>query len=85
MSAVPVVLFSLAFAFGLVLYLIAPASAASSAVLDAGILLLMISPGVRVAAAAVERIGRKDWTFIALVAAIVAELLFVVWRAASRG
>ena len=82
LAAAPVALFAAAFALGLLVYLLAPASAASAAILNAGILILIASPAVRLAVAAVDCIRRRDWIFVLMSAIISAELLFVLLRAA---
>lgn len=79
-----VILFGLAFAFGLTLYLFDHRSAASLRWLQVGLLLLMATPALRILIASAERIRRRDWTFLALTAIVVVELAIVLWRAASR-
>ncbi|HJR61662.1 MAG TPA: DUF1634 domain-containing protein [Vicinamibacterales bacterium] len=79
-----VILFGVAFAFGLILYVLDEGSAASLLWLQTGLVLLMASPAVRMLVASVERIRRRDWTFLALTAVVVAELALVLWRAATR-
>ena len=82
LAAAPVALFAAAFALGLLCYLLAPASAASAAILNAGILILIASPAVRIAVAAVDCIRRRDWSFVVMSAVICAELVYVLLRAA---
>jgi hypothetical protein len=84
MSIGSVILFGVAFAFGLILYVLDRGSAASLLWLQAGLLLLMASPAVRMLVAGAERVRRRDWTFLALTAAVIGELGVVLWRAATR-
>jgi uncharacterized membrane protein len=79
-----VILFGVAFALGLTLYVLDPQSAASLRWLQVGLLLLMATPALRILVATAERIRRRDWTFLGLTAIVVLELAVVLWRAASR-
>jgi hypothetical protein len=83
-SAAPIALFGLAFAFGLVVYLVAPLNPAALGALNAGLLLLIASPAARMAVALAERIRRADWTFVIMTVVIALELVVVLWRASVR-
>jgi hypothetical protein len=85
LTAAPVVLFGLALAVGLVLYLFSPSSRLAAAALNAGLVLLIASPAARMAVAVAERIRRGDWTFVIMTVVIALELLVVMWRAGARG
>jgi uncharacterized protein DUF1634 len=85
LSTATVALFGVMLALGLFLYLLAPSSAAAAVTLNAGILILIASPAVRIAVATAEEIRRRDWGFVLMTAVICAELLFVLWRAAAKG
>ena len=79
-----VTLFGLAFGIGLLLHIRKPGSPEASLVLQAGLLLLMASPATRLALALVERIRRRDWTFVLMTVIVAAELALVMWRAGSE-
>jgi hypothetical protein len=79
-----VILFGAALALGLVLYLLAPDSAVAVVALHAGLILLMLSPAVRMLVATAERLRRRDWAFLVMTAIVAAELGIVVWRATAR-
>ena len=85
LSAATVALFGVMLALGLFLYLLAPSSEAAAVTLNAGILILIASPAVRIVVATAEEIRRRDWSFVLMTAVICAELLFVLWRAAAKG
>lgn len=79
-----VVGFGLLLAGGLVLYIADPGSLLSTRILSAGLIVLMLTPAVRLGLAVAERIRRQDWQFVAMTAAVVVELAIVMWRASSR-
>jgi len=85
LSAAAVALFGVMLALGLFLYLVAPSSAAAAVTLNAGIVILISSPGVRIVVATAEHIRRRDWSFVLMAGVICAELLFVLWRANAKG
>jgi uncharacterized membrane protein len=80
-----VVLFSSAFALGLILYLLEPAAPAAMAAIHAGLLLLIASPAARMTVATAERIRRRDWLFLVMMLVIALELVVVLWRASLKG
>jgi len=84
MSIAVVVLFGATFAVGLILYVLDHESRAAAVVLHAGLILLMVSPAVRMLVAGAERIRRQDWAFLALMAVVVFEMALVLWRAITR-
>ena len=84
LSVAVLVLYGVAFAVGLLLYALEPASQASLVLLHAGLLLLMASPAVRILVAIAERTRRQDWRFLAMTVVVLAELGVVLWRAATR-
>lgn len=84
LSIAIVLMFSAAFAVGLAIYFVAPGSGAAMTALNAGLLLLIASPIARMSIATAERIRRRDWRFVLMVAAIVLELVIVLWRAAMK-
>jgi hypothetical protein len=83
-SRTNVVLFGAAMAAGLVLHLASPYGVLSVRLLQAGLVLLMAAPALRILIAVVERIRRGDWVFVLMTAIVVVELGIVLWRAASR-
>lgn len=86
-SAVPagvVALFGIAFAVGLVLYLLDPGSAAAGFVLTGGLFLVMAAPAVRLLLVFAERARRRDWLFVMMTAVVLLELAIVFGRAAAR-
>jgi hypothetical protein len=85
LSVATVILFGLSFAVGLILYVLDQGSARSLIALNAGILLLMASPAVRILLAGAERVRRRDWTFLLLTGIVAAEIGVVLWRASTRG
>ena len=83
-SVAVVMLFGAIYATGLILYVLDHQSRAAEMVLNAGLLLLMASPAVRMVVAAADRIRRQDWAFLALMAVVVLEITVVLWRAVTR-
>lgn len=83
-SVTTVGLFGAALTAGMVLYLIRPDSPVSVGLLEAGLVLLMAAPAVRILIAVAERIRRRDWVFVLMTLIVVIELAFVLWRAATR-
>ena len=79
-----VLTFSAAFAVGLAIYFVAPGSGAALMALNVGLLLLIASPVARMSIATAERIRRRDWGFVLMVAAIALELVVVLWRATMK-
>ena len=76
-----VMLFSAAFALGLVLYVLEPGGRAAVAAIHGGLLLLIASPVARMAVATAERLRQRDWSFFAMTLVIAIELVVVLWRA----
>ncbi|MBA2302333.1 MAG: DUF1634 domain-containing protein [Acidobacteria bacterium] len=85
LSIAVVILVGGAFALGLILYVLDRGSGASLQALNAGLLLLMAAPAVRILVAGAEQIRRGDWTFVLLTAIVAAEIGVVLWRASARG
>lgn len=79
-----VLLFGGALLAGMVLHLLSPGSALSTAVLATGIVLLMAAPAVRILIAVAERVRRSDWPFVVMTLVVVIELAIVLWRAAGK-
>ena len=79
-----VVLFGAALLVGMILHLVSPGSALSVGLLEAGIVLLMAAPAVRILIAVAERVRRSDWPFVVMTLVVVIELSIVLWRAASK-
>ena len=83
-SRTNVVLFGAAMVAGLVLHLALPYGVLSVRLLQAGLVLLMAAPALRILTAVAERIRRRDWVFVLMTAIVAIELGVVLWRAASR-
>jgi uncharacterized membrane protein len=83
-SRANVMLFGAAMLAGLVLHLASPHSVLSVRLLQAGLVLLMAAPALRILIAVAERIRRRDWVFVLMTVIVVIELGIVLWRAASR-
>lgn len=73
--------FSLAFAVGLALYAVEPGSRGAAVALNGGLVLLMLSPAIRILLATAERARRRDGAFILMTVAVLVELGIVLWRA----
>ena len=84
LSTVVLFLFGAAFVVGVIVYTADQASRIATLLLQAGLLLLMAAPGVRIVIATAERLRRRDWTFLLMTAVVVAELGIVCWRAAHK-
>ena len=65
-------------AAGLAMFLLAPESPTTDYVLDAGLLILMATPMLRVLLSVVEYIRMRDWLFVTTTLAVVAELSVTV-------
>ena len=81
LSAGIVAAFSLAFAIGLVLYLLDPGGKGAVIALQTGLVLLMASPAVRIVVATAERVRIRDVPFVVMTIAVILELAIVFWRA----
>lgn len=79
-----VMVFGILLATGLLLHVLDPGGAASRAMLEAGLITLMLAPAVRLTIAVAERVRRKDWGFVIMTVVVVLELAIVMWRAASK-
>lgn len=84
LSLALVALFGLAFALGLILMVSHPGSPRAVLVLQAGLILLMSAPALRLLIALVERLRRRDWLFVAMTLVVAVELGIVMWRASQR-
>jgi uncharacterized membrane protein len=68
-------------AAGLALFLLAPDAPAASKLLNAGLLVLMATPMLRVLLSVVEYVRMGDWFFASTTLAVIAELSVTVWSA----
>jgi hypothetical protein len=84
LSVAMVALFGVTLSAGTLLHMFAPDSAASVRMLQAGLVLLMMAPAVRILIAVLERVRRRDWPFVLMTAIVLAELAIVLWRAAAK-
>ena len=80
MSVAMVGLFAMAFAIGLGLHVTDPGSGGAVFALHAGLLLLMVSPAVRMSVATAERLRKRDFAFAVMMLVVVLELAIVLWR-----
>lgn len=69
---------------GLVLHLFDSGGTASRGMLAAGLVTLMLAPGVRLTIAVAERVRRREWSFVVMAAIVALELAIVMWRAAAK-
>lgn len=83
-SVAVVIAFGSLLAAGLVLHVLAPGSGLSQRMLEAGLIVLMLAPAVRLTIAVAERARRGEWGFVILTGVVVVELAIVMWRAASK-
>lgn len=72
---------AVALASGLALFLFAPDTPATGRFLNAGLLILMATPMMRVALSVVEYIRMGDWFFASTTLAVLAELAVTVLSA----
>jgi uncharacterized membrane protein len=68
-------------AIGLALFLFAPDASAGDQLLDAGLLVLMATPMLRVLLSVVEYVRMRDWFFASTTLAVLAELSVTVLSA----
>lgn len=68
-------------AVGLVLFLLTPDAPAASKLLNAGLLVLMATPMLRVLLSVVEYVRMRDWFFTTTTLVVIAELSVTVWSA----
>jgi hypothetical protein len=80
MSVAMVGLFALAFAIGLGLHLTDPGGPGAMFALQAGLILLMVSPAVRMGVATAERLRKRDYAFAVMTLVVLLELGIVFWR-----
>ncbi|HVL68979.1 MAG TPA: DUF1634 domain-containing protein [Vicinamibacterales bacterium] len=78
-----IALFSAALGLGLVAHVLRPGPL-SAGLLQGGLVLLMAAPAARLLVAVLERIRRRDWTFVLMALVVAAELAVVMWRAATK-
>ena len=81
MSVAMVGLFAMAFAIGLGLHLTDPGGDGAMFALQAGLILLMVSPAVRMGVATAERLRKRDFAFAVMTLVVLLELAIVFWRA----
>ena len=80
MSVAMVGLFAMAFAIGLGLHLTDPGGHGAMFALQAGLILLMVSPAVRMGVATAERLRKRDFAFAVMTLVVLLELAIVFWR-----
>ena len=73
-----------AIAAGLLLHNRRTGSPEASMALHAGQVVLMASPALRLLVALIERVRRRDWTFVAMTLVVALELTIVMWRASAK-
>jgi uncharacterized membrane protein len=74
----------LALAAGLALHVVQGDRPASRSLLAVGLVVLMAVPGLRVIIATADRVGRRDWYFVAATVIVLVELSLTMWFAARR-
>jgi uncharacterized membrane protein len=70
---------------GLVWWLVAPASPSASQLLNVGLIILMLTPGLRVVVSCIEYLRERDWFFAATTAGVLIVLLTTVLVAMRMG
>ena len=80
LSVAMVGLFALTFAIGLGLHLTDPGGEGATFALQAGLILLMVSPAVRLSVATAERLRKRDFAFAVMTLVVLLELAIVLWR-----
>ena len=73
-----------ALAGGLVLRLLAPHASLSRRVIGAGLILLMLTPVLRILIAVAERLRRRDLQLVAITIVVLLELSLTMWYATTR-
>jgi uncharacterized membrane protein len=63
-----------ALAAGLLLFLLAPETALTPILLNAGLVILMATPMLRVVVSVIEYVNMEDWFYVYLTVAVVLEL-----------
>ena len=80
LSVAMVGLFALTFAIGLGFHLVDPGGEGATFALQAGLILLMVSPAVRLSVATAERLRKRDFAFAVMTLVVLLELAIVLWR-----
>lgn len=80
LSVAMVGLFALTFAIGLALHLTDPGGEGATFALQTGLILLMVSPAVRMSVATAERLRKRDFAFAVMTLVVLLELAIVLWR-----
>ncbi|MBA3296668.1 MAG: DUF1634 domain-containing protein [Acidobacteria bacterium] len=79
-----VTLSALALVAGMALHLAQQNASFSRAVLQAGLVMLMATPVLRVLISIAERTRRRDWAFVMVTVVVLMELALAAWFAARR-
>ncbi|HXG54403.1 MAG TPA: DUF1634 domain-containing protein [Vicinamibacterales bacterium] len=79
-----VVLSALALAAGLGFHVADQNAALSVRLLQAGLIILMAAPILRVLISTAERMRRRDWTFVVVTVVVLVELTLAAWFAGQR-
>jgi hypothetical protein len=75
---------ALALAGGLLLRLLASQESRSRLVIGAGLMVLMLTPVLRILIAVAERLRRRDLQLVAITAVVLLELSLTLWYATTR-
>jgi uncharacterized membrane protein len=70
-----------ALAAGLLLFLFAPQTAWTPFLLNAGLVILMATPMLRVVVSVIEYVQMEDWVYVSLTVAVILELAVTVFYA----
>lgn len=73
-----------ALAGGLLLRLLASQESRSRVVIGAGLVVLMLTPVLRILIAVAERLRRRDLQLVAITAVVLLELTLTLWYATTR-
>lgn len=79
-----VVVGGLALAAGLLMHVAWPDKPVANTYLQAGLMLLMATPVLRIVIAVAERIRRRDLQFVVVTAVVLLELSLTMWYATTR-
>lgn len=79
-----VVLSALALAAGLGCHVADQNAALSARLLQAGFVILMATPILRVLISTAERMRQRDWTFVVVTVVVLAEVALAAWFAGQR-
>ena len=69
---------------GLIMYVVSFNQPLAQRILRAGLVLLMMTPALRILIAVADRVKRRDVQFIVITLVVIMELCLTLWYAATR-